>query len=151
VVDAVANCCCCNSGCGCSEEVYWSEWHNDPPRCCDPCDCYGNWTGPGNGPYRAPYAHAYAPHGYAGHGYAPHGYSGSAAYVSKNNSPPHYANRSVNRASYAKSKPRSNAYAKNKPTSNAPRQHTVARQTQPTRSKTQVAHNRGAAAVVIRR
>jgi hypothetical protein len=111
--------------------VYWSEWHNDPPRCCDPCDCYGNWTGPGNGPYRAPYAHAYAPHGY----------SGGAAYVSKGNSSPHYANRNANHASYAKANGKSNA----------PRSHHVARPTQPTRSKTPVAHNRGAAAVVIRR
>ena len=44
------------SGCGC--EPYWSEWHNDPPRCCDPCDRCGNWTGPGYG-YQAPYAHDY--------------------------------------------------------------------------------------------
>jgi hypothetical protein len=40
--------------------LYWSEWHNDPPQCCDPCDCYGNWVGPGAG-YRAPYHHPYAP------------------------------------------------------------------------------------------
>jgi hypothetical protein len=42
----------CN-GCG---ELYWSEWFNDPPRCCDPCDCYGNYLGCNNpGHYRAPY------------------------------------------------------------------------------------------------
>ncbi len=57
---------CCKSSCGCSGEVYWSEWHNDPPRCCDPCDCYGNFTGPGNKPYRAPYSRAYSPNVYAG-------------------------------------------------------------------------------------
>ena len=50
----------CLFGCtGCGSEFYWSEWHNDPPRCCDPCDCYGNWIGPSTG-YRAPYAHPYA-------------------------------------------------------------------------------------------
>jgi hypothetical protein len=54
---------CCGGGCnGCSGEMYWSEWHNDPPVCQDPCDCYGNYTGPGAGSYRAPYEH---PH-YAG-------------------------------------------------------------------------------------
>jgi hypothetical protein len=105
---------CCCSGCGCDGEVYWSEWHNDPPRCCDPCDCYGNWTGPGNGPYRAPYAHAYSPETFAGGGQM----SG------------------VSQASYAKQ--------------NAPRQHAVARQTQPARTK-QTAYNRGAAAIIIRR
>jgi len=32
-------------GCsGCDSELYWSEWHNDPP-CCEPCDCCGNYTG----------------------------------------------------------------------------------------------------------
>ncbi|MEM6330634.1 MAG: hypothetical protein AAF790_10335 [Planctomycetota bacterium] len=51
----------CFSGCGgCDKELYWSEWHNDPPRCCDPCDKCGNWVGPGAG-YRAPYAHPYGP------------------------------------------------------------------------------------------
>jgi hypothetical protein len=58
---------CCSNGCGgegcggCSSELYWSEWHNDPPRCCDPCDRHGNWTGPGPGYYRAPYSHPYSP------------------------------------------------------------------------------------------
>lgn len=40
----------CN-GCG---ETYWDEWRNDPPSCCDPCDCHGNWTG-GPGGYSTPY------------------------------------------------------------------------------------------------
>lgn len=43
---------------GCDGELYWSEWHNDPPRCCDPCDKCGNWIGPAAG-YRAPYDHPY--------------------------------------------------------------------------------------------
>lgn len=48
-------------GCaGCDGELYWSEWHNDPPRCCDPCDKCGNWIGPSIG-YQAPYSHPYAP------------------------------------------------------------------------------------------
>ncbi len=39
---------CGPCGCsGCDGELYWSEWHNDPPYCKDPCDCYGNFTGPG--------------------------------------------------------------------------------------------------------
>jgi hypothetical protein len=41
--------CCCNPCAGCSGETYWSEWHNDPPRCQDPCNCHGDWIGPGNG------------------------------------------------------------------------------------------------------
>jgi hypothetical protein len=46
-------------GCqGCSGELYWCEWVNDPPRSCEPCDRYGNWIGPSAG-YRAPYDHAY--------------------------------------------------------------------------------------------
>lgn len=47
LIDWWRNHCCCNC-CheGCSE-VYWCEWINDPPDCCDPCDqCYGCWTGP---------------------------------------------------------------------------------------------------------
>jgi hypothetical protein len=31
----------CGDGCG---ELYWSEWHSDPPDCSDPCDRCGNWT-----------------------------------------------------------------------------------------------------------
>jgi hypothetical protein len=31
-------------GCGCGE-VYRGDWHSFPPRCCDPCDCCGNYTG----------------------------------------------------------------------------------------------------------
>ncbi len=30
------------SGCG---EAYWGGYIDTPPDCCDPCDCYGNWTG----------------------------------------------------------------------------------------------------------
>ena len=49
-------------GCGgCDGEAYWSEWHNDPPECCDPCDKYGNWVGPSRSSYRAPYSHEFAP------------------------------------------------------------------------------------------
>jgi hypothetical protein len=34
----------CGKGCG---EVYWDEWHSDPPDPCDPCDdCYGQFVGP---------------------------------------------------------------------------------------------------------
>ena len=43
---------CCN-GCG---ELYWSEFHNDPPDTCDPCDCHGNWTGRAGPVYQQPYA-----------------------------------------------------------------------------------------------
>jgi hypothetical protein len=38
-------CSCCPCG-GCCGETYWSEWHNDPPRCQDPCNCHGDWIGP---------------------------------------------------------------------------------------------------------
>jgi hypothetical protein len=30
--------------------MYWSEWHNDPPYCNDPCNCQGEWIGPSGGP-----------------------------------------------------------------------------------------------------
>jgi hypothetical protein len=32
----------CNSGCG---KLYWSDWHSQPPDCCDPCDGCGNYAG----------------------------------------------------------------------------------------------------------
>lgn len=39
-------------GCsGCDGELYWNEWHNDPPRCCDPCTPTGEWIGPAPGGY----------------------------------------------------------------------------------------------------
>lgn len=41
--------CCGSSGCGCSGERYWSEWHNDPPYCHDPCDCCSHYSGGGCG------------------------------------------------------------------------------------------------------
>jgi hypothetical protein len=61
-IGCVLDCLCKPCGCsGCGGELYWSEWHNDPPRCCDPCDRHGNWIGPQYGGYRAPYDHPYAP------------------------------------------------------------------------------------------
>jgi hypothetical protein len=54
--------CCVDKFCGCTGcdgELYWNEWHNDPPKCCDPCDQCGNWIGPAHGGYRAPYDHPY--------------------------------------------------------------------------------------------
>lgn len=32
---------------GCSQcgELYWSEWFNDPPECCDPCNNCGDYVG----------------------------------------------------------------------------------------------------------
>lgn len=32
----------CASGCG---DYYWSDWHSQPPDCCDPCDRCGNFAG----------------------------------------------------------------------------------------------------------
>ena len=34
----------CGPNCG---ERYWGDYYNDPPDCCDPCDCHGNYTGGG--------------------------------------------------------------------------------------------------------
>jgi hypothetical protein len=34
----------CGGNCG---ERYWGDFYNDPPDCCDPCDCHGNFTGGG--------------------------------------------------------------------------------------------------------
>jgi hypothetical protein len=66
--NACGGCCCCRPNgkcwvlgavCGCSGcgDLYWNEWYNDPPQCYEPCDCYGNYVGPGHagGYYRAPY------------------------------------------------------------------------------------------------
>jgi hypothetical protein len=47
ILSALCSCCPCA---GCSGETYWNEWHNDPPRCQDPCNCHGDWIGPGCGP-----------------------------------------------------------------------------------------------------
>lgn len=33
---------CCTGCCDC----YWSEWYNDPPDCCDPCNCCAEYVGP---------------------------------------------------------------------------------------------------------
>ncbi len=84
--------CCC--GCsGCSGDMYWSEWHNDPPCCHDPCDCYGNWSGggcgcggggccSGNGGYCEPYEHAYCPS--CSNGYGPsRGYNNGGYYAGR--------------------------------------------------------------------
>lgn len=55
----LVNALCACAGCG---ERYWNEWYNDPPQCAEPCDCYGNWVGPGHaGYFRAPYR---SQHGY---------------------------------------------------------------------------------------
>ena len=45
----------CGCGCGCSDEVYEGDWRSFPPRC-EPCDCCGNWVGPGEptAPYQMP-------------------------------------------------------------------------------------------------
>lgn len=53
-------CCPCGSCGGCGE-FYWSEWHSDPPQCCDPCDDCGNWVGPSATSMRAPYDHEFSP------------------------------------------------------------------------------------------
>lgn len=63
LLGAVGNILCPCSGC--DSEFYWSEWHNDPPRCHDPCDSCGNWTGASAG-YRAPYHHEFAINGAPG-------------------------------------------------------------------------------------
>jgi hypothetical protein len=51
IVSALCSCAPCG---GCSGETYWNEWHNDPPRCQDPCNCHGDWIGPGAGPGYCP-------------------------------------------------------------------------------------------------
>lgn len=54
---------CGCTGCG---ELYWCEWHNDPPALCQPCDCRGNYIGPGAAldggvPYRRRHVEALSP------------------------------------------------------------------------------------------
>ncbi|MBX9787942.1 MAG: hypothetical protein K2Y37_03425 [Pirellulales bacterium] len=49
---------CCGGGCG---ECYFGEL-SDPPTCWDPCDCCGNWTGPGGySMYRPGEAYPFTP------------------------------------------------------------------------------------------
>jgi len=33
-------------------ERYWGDYYSEPPDCCDPCDCHGNFTGMQMGPCR---------------------------------------------------------------------------------------------------
>lgn len=28
--------------------MYWGDFHGDPPDCCDPCNCMGDYTGCGD-------------------------------------------------------------------------------------------------------
>ncbi|QDT72796.1 hypothetical protein [Lacipirellula limnantheis] len=44
---------CGCTGCG---ELYWCEWYNSPPQLCQPCDCHGNYVGPGVDRYVLPNA-----------------------------------------------------------------------------------------------
>jgi len=53
--------CCPNGGCGGCGELYWSEWHSDPPACCDPCDDCGNWVGPPAGVMHGAQAPSFPP------------------------------------------------------------------------------------------
>ncbi len=32
----------CGDGCG---EIYWGDFHGNPPDCCEPCDRHANFTG----------------------------------------------------------------------------------------------------------
>lgn len=47
--------CCPNGGCGGCGELYWNEWHSDPPSCCDPCNDCGDWVGPSNAGVAVPH------------------------------------------------------------------------------------------------
>ena len=45
LAESAKSCLTCGSGCG---EVYWGEWTNSPPDCCDPCGgcdpCCSPWA-----------------------------------------------------------------------------------------------------------
>jgi len=43
-------------GCTACGDLYWNEWFNSPPALCQPCDCHGNYTGPGVDQYILPNA-----------------------------------------------------------------------------------------------
>lgn len=47
--------CCPSGGCGGCGELYWNEWHSDPPACCDPCDNCGTWVGPSSAGVTTPH------------------------------------------------------------------------------------------------
>jgi len=60
----------CGGGCsGCDGELYWNEWHNDPPRCSDPCTSCGDWVGPAAGGCSS------CEQGYSGASYSEGGYA----------------------------------------------------------------------------
>jgi hypothetical protein len=82
--------CCCAPCAGCSGETYWNEWHNDPPRCQDPCNCNGEWIGPG---YGTGYCPSCGP--YSGGVGAQSGSYSSNANASAVNARNHGANRSM--------------------------------------------------------
>jgi hypothetical protein len=51
---------------GACGEVYWNEWVSDPPDCCDPCNCCGDYIDPLYGRHHAP---PEACGDYVGHGH----------------------------------------------------------------------------------
>lgn len=114
----------CGGCSGCSSEVYWNEWHNDPPSCCDPCDRCGNWTGPGYGGLRAPYDQGYhVGSAMGGSHFVGGSATGGAALVAKAKAPttPTIANRTPSTR-----KPSARSLATSRPTftsnnENAPR------------------------------
>jgi hypothetical protein len=69
---------CCSPCAGCSGETYWNEWHNDPPRCQDPCNCHGDWIGPGCCPSCGPCNGGYGCAGAQGCPYNSNGYASTA-------------------------------------------------------------------------
>jgi hypothetical protein len=82
---------CLLGGCG---EFYWNEWFNDPPDCCDPCDCCGNningmFTRRHAGPEYCDDYHGYGQGGYHGGGYQGEGtvIEGPAVQQNESNGP----------------------------------------------------------------
>ena len=82
-------------GCnGCDGELYWSEWHNDPPRCCDPCDRCGDWVGPGSGGCTSG-CEGCGNQGYIAKGHSTEQYSSAGQYSTEQYSSGHQAYNSV--------------------------------------------------------
>jgi hypothetical protein len=123
-------------GCqGCNEELYWCEWRNDPPRCCDPCDRYGNWIGP-SARYRAPYSHPYGiDYGVPYGGYVNNMNSRTAPQVAQRTAlrtPPAYATNRTRTAQSQAGPPAGLPIARRPAAAQAPRQMSLAAQTAPT-------------------
>ena len=119
------------SSCGCSGEMYWSEWHNDPPYCNDPCNGQGEWIGPSGGPSNGGYAGAQSRPVNSGPAYAKQG-AVNRTQVANNIRPPQPAHQTRSQYAGQKQYQPANARTASRPTANRmPSQNSNAAQARP--------------------